>query len=363
MKIGMITFHNVMNLGANLQAYALNKYINTNIGQCEIIDFYPNNQTAHKNRLRRFLSKVKAVVFYRSHTKKRKYAKFQKKFYVKSARTYYGDSQIQLLPPRYDVLISGSDQILNTTLSGESTSYYLNFDNEGYKISYASSFGREKLSGFEYSLIDTELTKFKYLSVREKSAAKIIEERIGRSPKIVLDPVFLLTEEEWKQIGSNIKLPDKYIFVYAMEVTESIKKAVENVKKKYDIPVLIVYGSIDNMALEGKVILDCGPEDLITYIRNASIVVTNSFHGTAFSIIFRKKLLCIAHSMRNTRLDNMMELISQKELLISCTTDGYDIKDYIVDGYKAFVQLEKYIRESKEYLNLACNYQGDEAEG
>lgn len=363
MKIGMITFHNVMNLGANLQAYALNKYINTNIGQCEIIDFYPNNQTAHKNRLRRFLSKAKAVVFYRKYAKNRKYAKFQKKFYISSTKTYYGDSQIQLSPPKYDVLISGSDQILNTTLSGESTSYYLSFDNQGYKISYASSFGREKLSGFEYSLIDTELTKFKYLSVREKSAAEIIEARIGKRPPIVLDPVFLLTEEVWKQIGSEIDLPDKYIFVYAMEVTESIQKAIEKAKKKYDIPVLIVYGSTDNMTLDGKVILDCGPEDLISYIRNASIVVTNSFHGTAFSIIFGKKFLCIAHSMRNTRLDNMMELISQKERLIAFATEEYDICDYIVDGYNAAMQLEKHIKESQEYLKLACNYQGDEAEG
>ena len=354
MKIGMITFHRARNMGANLQAYAMNKYINDHIGQCEIIDFYPNNQTAHKNKIRKFLSFMKSLLLYRHRVIDRKYLRFQKKHYIMSPKTYYGDEDLLSCPPKYDLLISGSDQILNITLSDVSKSYYLYFDSEAKKISYASSFGRTELSEDEYSLIDDELRKFEYLSAREASAKRIIEERIGVNVEQVLDPVFLLSANEWEKIGEKVQVRDKYIFVYAMEVTPWLENTVKEACQKYSLPVLVLYGCSDNRVLGGNVLSDCGPQEFVSYIKQAELVITNSFHCTAFSIIFEKKFICVSHSSRNARLENIMTLIHEKDNLVNSEQVNISIIDCVVEGTNALKQLTSHIEKSKRYLVEAC---------
>lgn len=356
----MITFHRARNIGANLQSYAMNKYINDHIGRCEIIDFYPNNQTAHRNKIRKLLSYIKSILIYRKSVIDRKFSRFQKQYYIMSSKTYYGDDDLLSCPPKYDLLLSGSDQILNTTLSDISKSYYLCFDNTTKKISYASSFGRTALSDSEYSLIDVELRKFKHLSVREKSAKKIIEERIGADVELVLDPVFLLSADEWNQIGEKIKVPDAYILVYAMEVTNSLVSAVNKARTEYSLPIFVIYGCSDNRVIEGNIVHDCGPQEFISYIRQAKFVITNSFHGTAFSIIFEKKFICVSHSSRNARLENIMTLIGESEKLVSCSQINNNlIADYMVDGTVALSRLASYSEKSKRYLCKSCQEQAE----
>lgn len=354
MKIGMITFHRARNIGANLQAYAMNKYINNHIGRCEIIDFYPNNQTAHRNKIRKLLSRIKSTLLYRNSVIDRKFSRFQKQYYIMSPETYYGDADLLTCPPHYDLLLSGSDQIFNTTLSGISKSYYLCFDNRAKKISYASSFGRTALSESEYSLIDDELPRFTHLSVREESAKRIIEERIGANVELVLDPVFLLSANEWEQIGINVKVPDNYILVYAMEVTNWLIDAVNKSREKYSLPIFVIYGCSDNRVIEGNIISDCGPQDFISYIKQASFVITNSFHGTAFSLIFKKKFICVSHSSRNARLENIMTFIDESERLVSCVHPNNSFVDYMIDGTVASKRLTSHIEKSKRYLWEAC---------
>ncbi len=335
----------------------MNKYINDNIGQCEIIDFYPNNQTAHKNKIRKILSCIKSILFYRKSIIDRKFTKFQNQYYNMSAKTYYGDSDILSCPPQYDLLLSGSDQILNTTLSDTSRSYYLCFDNRTKKISYASSFGRTELSDDEYSLIDIELRKFKYISVREESAKKIVEERIGTNVELVLDPVFLLSANEWKQVGNKITAHKQYILVYAMEVTSWLLEIVNKVKAKYEIPILVIYGCSDNRIIDGITISDCGPQEFISYIQQAQLIITNSFHGIAFSIIFNKKFICVAHSSRNARLENIVRLIDENKKIVCCSQTNSSIADNIIDGTIVFNRLASYIEKSKRYLHEACKEQ------
>ncbi len=347
-KIGILTFHRVKNLGANLQAFALNAYVNREIGDCEIIDFYPNNVgKPHANPVRRAMSSVKSLVRSCINKKEHKFSSFQRKNYKLSPKKYYGDKDIMSFPPKYDILISGSDQILNTTLTGTSKSFYLAFDNTAKKISYASSFGRTDISEDEYKLIEAELPKFSAISVREKSAGDIISKRIGIDCKTVLDPVFLLSKEEWSEKTVKANLPEKYIFVYAMEITEALQSAVGKAREQTGLPVYTVYGCVKQMGIDGTVIENSGPCDFITYIKNASLVITNSFHGTAFSIIFEKDFVCVAHSTRNARLENIMSLIGEGGKLISGEAD---INGKTVDGSAAARKILPYIDESRQYL-------------
>ena len=347
MKIGIVTFHRAFNYGANLQAFALNSYVNQIGYDCEIIDLYPNSAgRPSSNIVRRLLSSAKSILIYCKNKRIRNFMRFQKDNYRISSKKYYGDTDMEFSPPIYDVLISGSDQILNTTLTGNTKSYYLSFDNTAKKISYGSSFGRTILSETEYTLIDSELIKFSALSVREKSGQNIIKERIGVTSTLVLDPVFLLSREQWDKKSAKRAILNEYIFVYAMEATEILESTVRTLSERLGLPIYIIYGCKKKYATCWNVVKDCGPSEFISYIKGAYLVITNSFHGTAFSIIFEKDFVCVAHSTRNARLDNIMELIGQQNYLVKDKTTVPEI----VSGKKAAVAIASYIEASKDYL-------------
>ena len=354
LKIGLLTFHRANNLGAVLQASALLEYVQENIGNCEIIDFYPNNGISVKYAgIKRVLRHCKWLVLYPFTVTNRKremnFHNYRLKYYSLSDKQYIGDSGIANAHFDYDVIISGSDQILNTTLTGNSKAYYLDFF-IGKKISYASSFGRKDISKEEIELIRSELPKFSALSVREQSGVDIIKREIGIKPQLVMDPVFLLSKDEWsKRCNEEMKLPEKYIFVYSMEVSPALENAVASIKKEAKLPVIVVRGGGKPRLIEGNEDGTCGPEEFLRYMRDAELIITNSFHGTAFSLIFEKKFLCVAHSTRNDRLANIMSIIGKEDSLLKCDSSV----PVIVNGKEDSSTIKSYIKASKEYLKSA----------
>lgn len=353
MKIGMFTFHRANNLGAVLQASALQKYIQNNFGDCEIVDYYPNNNIPITYKgIKKILRICKKIAIYPLTKKKRereyRFDEYRKKYYKMTEQHYYGDHCIGDELKDFDILISGSDQILNTTLTGNSRAYYLDFF-EGKKISYASSFGRTDITQNEIDLIKSELPHYSAVSVREKSAGEIIKRICGIDSELVMDPVFLLKKEEWEsRCNMDIILPERFIFVYSMENSENLERVVQLIKEEKNIPVIVVRGGGKAGRIIGKEDATCGPAEFLRYIKNAEYVVTNSFHGTAFSLIFEKKFLCIAHSTRNTRLINILQLINEEEKMISSNLSVY--ADKIIEGNKYTNILERYINLSKDYL-------------
>ena len=355
MKVGMVTFHRAVNYGAALQAVALAKHINDTLCPCEVIDFVPNNNGAPSaNPLRRCLGFGKktlySVLFYKKNTKKRKFSRFAKKYIPTSAKTYFGDKAIVSDPPSYDVYLSGSDQILNTTLTGNSHAFYLSFAKKGKKISYASSFGRKDVSETEIKFIREYLADFDALSVREKSGGEIIAREIARRCEDVLDPVFLLDETTWRAMSKVIKLKEKYILVYAMEYSDAMANAIAALKAAYDYPIYMICGSGSAQALDCLKLTDLGPTEFLGAISGAEMVLTNSFHGTAFSMIFEKKLYCVAHSTRNARLENILAQVEQADMLIDAGSDGKDVVEKMIDGANAYKKLMPEINASKKYL-------------
>ncbi|MBR5451686.1 MAG: polysaccharide pyruvyl transferase family protein [Clostridia bacterium] len=350
MKIGMMTFHRANNLGANLQAFALNKYINDNIGYCEIIDFVPNN-VINPNPLKRYVVGVKKMIEVASSKKTKRFLKFKKK-YKKTFRTYYGDKAISAHPPKYDILISGSDQILNTTLSGNSKSFYLAFDKNAKKISYASSFGRTEITQEEKQNVADYLPEFAALSAREQSGVQIIKTYANKDAELVLDPVFLLDADVWRGLKSQTQTPNKYIFVYSMEATDWIKSAVEKAKEETGFEAVVVYGG-GSKGISATEFSDCGPCEFLSLIDNAEMVVTNSFHGAAFSIIFQKDFILAAHSSRNARLENILSIAKQPEKLVH-ELEQYEFNQKLVSGKTSSEEIKNYIETSKEYLHKNC---------
>lgn len=361
MKIGILTFHKVNNLGAILQAFALNKYIEMHINNCncEVIDFTPNNaNVSNDGLLIKMLKLIKHLIFWRQYKNDRKrnerFEAFRNNRMTISPVTYHGDEEIKKCSGVYDVLISGSDQILNITLTGESTSFYLDFDDKAKKVSYASSFGRMDITDKEKELIRKELIKFRFLSFREKSGAQIVQNLIGVEGKEVLDPVFLMERKCWLGLCNNeLILPKGFAFVYAMEMTDGIKNAVLEVKNRFNLPIIIVNGSGQHNAIKGDEDTTCGPMEFLRYIRDAEIVITNSFHGTAFSLIFEKKFLCIAHSKRNVRIENLLKNIYSQDKQIDVDCKNVLLNECIIDSRLVIFRLNEMISNSKKYLMYA----------
>ena len=356
MKAGIITFHRAHNLGAVLQAYALQKYMNDNVCLTEIIDYYPNNMIAPpKSMLHSLGHWVKSNVSQCLHKNNvNRYKKFNEftKLYKLSEKTYFGDADIAANPPEYDIVISGSDQIFNTTITGNSKAYYLEFVNKGYKISYASSFGRTEITNTEKAYIKEYLKDFFALSVREHSAGDIINSEIGIRPNDVLDPVFLLSKEEWETLENDrIDAKSEYIFVYSMENSLILEGVIESLKKETGLRAVIVCGSGKVKKSLGKIDYECGPRDFLKYIRNAKYVITNSFHGIAFSIIYKKQFIAISHSTRNVRIENILETAGFIDKLVSWYTDYSIVIDYLIEGIKAYKSVEPYIIASQKYLS------------
>ena len=354
MKTGLLTFHAADNFGAVLQAAALQQYIDSNICDCELIDFVPNNCIAQKALPYRAKRAVLKLHWLLKKNTAAKFAAFRKKNFKLSHRKYYADEALFANAPAYDVVISGSDQILNTTLSGTSESFYLRPWKQTKKITYASSFGRTELSQDEYRLIRSELSGFSHLSAREQSAAQLLSEELGREVPVVTDPVFLLHADAWAEKCEEVPNLGAYTFVYAMEYSKIMENAI--LQQMQHSRVYVLCGSQSAQKLPGNKIMDCGPGEFLSYIKNAGLVLTNSFHGTAFSIIFNKPLLCVAHTTRNARLQNIMQQSQNPDKLITQSLSYDAMMQLAVDGKQAYCAMEPQIEASKQYLKTALEH-------
>ena len=114
--------------------------------------------------------------------------------------------------------------------------------------------------------------------------------------------------------------------------------------------LVIVRGGGDKLNIDGIEDLSCGPKEFIRYIKDAKIVITNSFHGTAFSLIFEKDFACVAHSKRNARLENIMDLVGNKDAVINRVDKLEYTDDFVVNGKDSVKNVSSYIEKSKKYL-------------
>ena len=354
MRVGIVTFHRAMNYGAVLQAFALNKYINDEVCDCEVIDYIPNNHIGKKRPFfMRLLSKIKRLLLSSSNKEPSKYLKFNnfiKENMKLSSKKYLGDNDIVTNPPKYDIYISGSDQILNTTLTGDSTAFYLSFAKDGKKISYASSFGRSEISQTEICFINEYIATFSAISVREESARQNIKNHIEKDSTLVVDPVFLLDDIVWSECFTEVKMPLHYILVYAMEYSIAMKEAIKQMQKEYNIPLFIISGNPESSSFEGQYLDNLGPGEFLYVLKNADFVVTNSFHGTAFSIIFKKKFYCVSHTTRNTRIENLLSLVNQNDKLISHESRIEDVKNNLINAEECCGEMKTFVDISKQFI-------------
>lgn len=360
--VGVITYHYFHNYGAILQAYALCSSISRLGHSCRFIDFRPepnvSRQIAFSLNPRRWPGVLVRLWFSKDNLLYRKrFNEFIASYLPLTEHCYTTAKELEQNPPLFDTYVCGSDQIWHPLLLNREFGlpFLLNFVPENKRrVSYAASFGVSEIYGQYRQQISDLLRRFDAISVREDVGCDIVKSLIGKEARHVLDPTFLLTARDYQQIAIAPPYSD-FVLVYPMELgpNQAFLRLVQLARHKIRLPFVFVFPdgySNTWLRLADKVRLDAGPKEFIGLIDRARLVLTNSFHGTALSIILRKPFLGVPHSSTNARIKSLLQLLNLQERQL---VDPSEIEDRFLetsDYSVAFELLNKEIERSFDFL-------------
>jgi hypothetical protein len=366
--IGIITYHHYYNYGTMLQAYALQKKVASLGYVSELIDFKQDNSLSKeekmKLRIRRFPIYVKEFEKYfilanskeKIKQKKQKFEDFYNKCLVVGKQKYTNTAQLIENPPQYDAYIVGSDQTWNPYVANSPEAFYLPFvSSDSKKGSYGPSLAVSKLTEEQKILYKDRLCGFAYLSCRESEGASLLEKVTGKKVVPVVDPTLLLTGQEWNNLTSQDEIEDEYILTYFLGDKKEHRKFVAQLSESTGLRVVSLphsYLDIKNNKIEK---IWGGPKEFLSLIRNASVVCTDSFHGTMFSINFNTNFYSFCKmdddfaDSENSRLYCALELFGLSHRLVK---NGVEAPTKIEPiNFKSVNNiLEQKRRESMKYL-------------
>ena len=293
-KIGIVTFHRAINYGAMLQAVALQKAV-CNLGyNAELID-YVDRLYEHYKPVYSTGNPIKSVLKYFLSGNVRKRNNLFERFLADNAKvseTQYTSQNIHDLDEMgYAAFISGSDQTFNPHIVDYDDNYVLGFVNDNDKCNaYAASIGLTELTDKDKQWLITNVSRYHCILAREKTAIKTFNEIGINGIKLVCDPTFLLSADEWKKMQESIDVPKHYILYYGFKKNELMDKKVKELSQKSGYPVYIISDKIKKDERGYKKFSGIGPAQWLYLIEHADYIVTNSFHGMIFSFIFNKQV-------------------------------------------------------------------------
>ena len=306
--VAITTMHAVFNYGSILQAYALYRYIKDLGYNPFIVDYvFPNeyhlsiqkiNEDDKKiNKIRAHINGICYRIIKSNPSSKRiLFENFMSNMTL--SKKIRSKEEILLNPPIADIYVTGSDQVWNPYYIGNDNTFFLHWvpkDKKNFKISYAASLGGGKISSEFKNRIKPLLQEYAAVSVRER--VNVLKEL--NIPAIqVLDPIFLLNQDQWKTMISNKPIVNgKYILCYSLGYSFDpfpyAYDVIKKIKKKTGYKVVMIGGEPLNILKGYRLFNDCGPEEFLNLFYYSSFVITSSFHGTAFAINFNKPFISI----------------------------------------------------------------------
>lgn len=365
MRIKTLTTYNVYNYGASLQAYALMKFLQNKGHDVEIIDYQPEylrrkydyrwvnpESKMSKYALTRFVYRIMKFL-QRQTTLKRKAAfdDFTDNMLRQTKVRYHDYSELKNNPPEADLYIVGSDQIWNVFYeAGRDDAFFLDFVRKGKKASYAASFSYINIDDENKKRIKRLLEDFTAVSVREYHGVNILKEMDIES-EWVLDPVFLLSKEEWKNIMHPFNKKEKYLLVYDFEKNGTLKEFAIRYAKEHKLKIYSINDTYPLLYAD-KNFNSAGPVGFLTMIYNCDAFVSNSFHGTAFSIMFNKPVFVFNRHRHkvNSRMESLMTLFELKQCIEPCK-DNINSIDANFDFDKINSILDTERNKSLDFIN------------
>lgn len=363
MKVGILTFHRATNYGAVLQCYALQKVLEQNGYKVEVIDY--ENDFFKKFYSPFYLEKLTLKKFgYMIYAFKPKmernkvFANFRNKFLKLSQP--YNKTTISNADGMYDAIIVGSDQVWNLEQSQGDNNYLLSFVKLSKRLSYAASFGITELPPDQISLYRKELQQYDRISVREKSGCEIVERLGCKNSSINLDPTLLLEKENWAEVTGSVHHDlGRYICVYKINVSKTYEFA-EELSRKTGLKVIVIKPdkTCPVHFIKEKYASPC---DFLRLIENAEYVITDSFHGTVFSLIYERQFItCLDKRInnKNTRIIELLESYSLGNRVVDNLDEVESIHSVIdYDIIKETMRANR--AESLEYLRMIKEYSKD----
>lgn len=352
--VGIITYHNYNNYGTMLQALALQQKIESYGYEAELIDYKKSRSISNS---RGFLLRLKRLPVYilkfkryfilaanqsRSEQKSRCFSEFYRKYLKVGNQSYCSDLELCNNPPVYDGYVVGSDQTWSPYVAGRPEAFYLSFvADDKKKGSYAPSLAVSSLTQEQQDFLYRHLVSFAFVSAREQTGAVLLENILKHKVEHVLDPTMLLTLEEWDKFDSHKYDGRKYVLVYLLGEKKEHRVIVKHIAKAMNVEVICMPVTYMELANKEFNKVFCGPDDFISLIRNAELICTDSFHGTAFSINFKKQFYSFCKndsksiSSENSRLIDMLRMFGLESRLLTSIPEeikeiNYDVVDMLV---------------------------------
>lgn len=361
-KVGILTYHTGYNYGASLQAYALQKVIREMGIDCETIHFeterFVNSRemfAKHPKRLKEIVKIASRIPYYR--TLKKRQAMFDS-FTSESLNLsplYRTEQEVIDHADAYDCIVCGSDQIWNLSqidAPAANLLYYLNFPKSQRRVSYAASMGHwvREAPAHEGEILPW-LKQFDALSMRETSGVEYLRS-LGLPCELCLDPTVLLDAEDYEPVCAERLIPERYVLLFSWNCNDDVIAAAKRVGKELNLPI---YNIVPPPRAMGKGIprkLDVGPSEFLSMVQYADFVVTNSFHGTAFSTTYQKPYVSIVSGKADLRMSSLLEQLGLSDHLV--TWENMDVSQMLQTDYAPVQAKKQALREpSLRYLRRA----------
>lgn len=359
MRIGILTYHYALNCGAVLQGFSLQKYLEEEGHIVEFIN-YENEYVNLAYKLFRFdnyiiTEPIKCLKRIQNEIVKiNRYPKFKKsiKENLKIGNRVQRPEDYDL--SSYDIIIIGSDQLWNKSITDGYDFFYCSKfkKRDGQKvIGYAISMNKPSLNNDEREEMIKIMANFDKLSVRESTSVSLLQPLTLKTVELVIDPTFLLSKNQWMEFTKPVK-EIGYICCYPVLNQDIVKARARQIAKSEKKKLVILEPVADCIAFsDGKKINT--PFEFLSYIANADMVLTSSFHGTAFSLIMKKDFYLLGDDKSNVRMKNFLGDLGLQGRIIPIEQD-ININDHI-DYIAVDNKLNKMINKSKDFLKDSIN--------
>nr|WP_243424376.1 polysaccharide pyruvyl transferase family protein [Gemmiger formicilis] len=371
MRVGLLTFHRAYNYGAVLQCYALNYTLNKLGYECKVIDYWPDYFKNNYYITKKFSFRHPPVKTWLRHIRvsrilkrrNKNFEKFIQNYILITEKTFETHEQLLNGKIPFDIFVTGSDQVWHNRCAEFDPVYFLALEcfKSKPRFSYAASFGMQQVPTDLRDEYIKRLQGYRKYSVREKSGQVILKDLLNVNANVNCDPTLLLSREEWKKIeDQNMPISNPYVLVYYVKKTKRLQDKAYEFAKKHNCDVICVACNMEVSALRGQaekkrgfiIKNDVAPSDFIQLVDNAKMVFTNSFHGTIFSLIFKKDcFLELKHldgsfnnrvielleslSFQNIKGEDELELQSEKVDWNTVEKAWADLRDHALDYLKS----------------------------
>lgn len=374
-KIGIVTIaiKNTYNYGNRLQAFALQEFLRTNGYEPETIlhrTDYVQSNVAVKSGLQ--LSRVFKQSLWQSlddacrianrkiqnsrlrslrQSRIDKFEQFSSAHIKYTEKEYQTEEDLMQLAARYQCFVTGSDQVWNPYYEGADPFYYLTFAPKGKRIAYAPSISVEQIPQTLKSRIGQWIRGLDCLSIREEEGELLLQREYGVAAQVVCDPVFLLPPQKWHDVAVRPARKAPYFAVYILgKKTVETKQTIRRLERVFQAEAVDLFANDDPRSVFA------GPGEFLGWIENAEFVLTDSFHGAAFAVIFEKPMVLLdrdaEHSM-NSRTDHLLKVLDLKDRNAQSILEHPD--EMNIDYSRHSKNLAQHKQRSEQYLLTAID--------